>query len=160
MSWGQALIEFRRTNKARSWSNFRAWDLKTDSKSAFATSLVGSRSPPLTTSFEISAFDMSRGTHPPTLPMSSRMHHFPNRRPPDHRIAHTSVSAAKRRRQHEVPNSRTFHPCGGALDCGAGSRISPLRGRYFTHLAQGYLGATIVRLSALGLQRDPHRSVK
>ena len=43
-------------------------------------SLVGSRSPPLTTSFGISAFDMSRGTHPPTLPMSSRMHHFPNRR--------------------------------------------------------------------------------
>jgi hypothetical protein len=54
---------------------------------AFATSLVGSRSPPLTTSFGISVFDMSRGTHPPTLPMSSRMHHFPNRRPPDHRIA-------------------------------------------------------------------------
>src|SRR6202047_4305805 len=50
-----------------------------DSKSSFATSLVGSRSPPLTTSFGISAFDMSRGTHPPTLPMSSRMHHFPNR---------------------------------------------------------------------------------
>src|SRR5277367_6498246 len=81
MFWGQALIEFRRTNKARSWPNFRAWHLKTDSKSAFATSLVGSRSPPLTTSFGISAFDMSRGTHPPTLPMSSRMHHFPNRRP-------------------------------------------------------------------------------
>src|SRR5260370_33902994 len=39
------------------------------------------RRPPLTTSFGISAFDMSRGTHPPTLPMSSRMHHFPNRRP-------------------------------------------------------------------------------
>ena len=39
---------------------------------------VGSRSPPLTTSLGISAFDMSRGTHPPTLPiMSSRMHHFP-----------------------------------------------------------------------------------
>src|SRR6267142_1733760 len=89
MFWGQALIEFRRTNKARSWPNFRAWHLKTDSKSAFATSLVGSRSPPLTTSFGISAFDMSRGTHPPTLPMSLRMHHFPNRRPPDHRIAHT-----------------------------------------------------------------------
>src|SRR6202051_2014278 len=89
MFWGQALIEFRRTNKARSWPNFRAWHLKTDSKSAFATSLVGSRSPPLTTSFGISAFDMSRGTHPPTLPMSSRMHHFPNRRPPDHRVAHT-----------------------------------------------------------------------
>src|SRR5271163_4720619 len=89
MSWGQALIEFRRTNKARSWSNFRAWDLKTDSKSACATSLVGSRSPPLTTSFGISVFDMSRGTHPPTLPMSSRMHHFPNRRLSDHRIAHT-----------------------------------------------------------------------
>src|SRR5271169_5328814 len=89
MFWGRALIEFRRTNKARSWPNFRAWHLKTDSKSAFATSLVGSRSPPLTTSFGISAFDMSRGTHPPTLPMSSRMHHFPNRRPPDHRIAHT-----------------------------------------------------------------------
>ncbi|HMD21909.1 MAG TPA: hypothetical protein VKH40_16405, partial [Alloacidobacterium sp.] len=34
-------------------------------------------------------------THPPTLPMSSRMHHLPNRRPPDHRIAHTGVSAAK-----------------------------------------------------------------
>src|SRR5271163_1867264 len=95
MFWGQAWIEFRRTNKARYWPNFRAWHLKTDSKSAFATSLVGSRSPPLTTSFGISAFDMSRGTHPPTLPMSSRMHHFPNRRPPDHRIAHTSVSAAK-----------------------------------------------------------------
>jgi hypothetical protein len=29
-----------------------------------ATSLVGSRSPPLTTSFGISAFDMSRGAHP------------------------------------------------------------------------------------------------
>src|SRR5271154_1651781 len=90
MFWGQALIEFRRTNKARSWPNFRAWHLKTDSKSAFATSLVGSRSPPLTTSFGISAFDMSRGTHPPTLPMSSPMHHFPNRRPPDHRIARAS----------------------------------------------------------------------
>src|SRR6202521_5891739 len=89
MFWGQALIEFRRTNKARSWPNFRAWHLKADSKSAFATSLGGSQSPPLTTSFGISAFDMSRGTHPPTLPMSSRMHHFPNRRPPDHRIAHT-----------------------------------------------------------------------
>src|ERR1700675_662753 len=83
MFWGQALIELRRTNKARSWPNFRAWHLKTDSKSAFATSLVGSRSPPLTTSFGISAFDMSRGTRPQTLPMSSRMHHFPNRRPPD-----------------------------------------------------------------------------
>src|SRR5216683_2294837 len=81
MFWGQALIEFRRTNKARSSPNFRAWHLKTDSKSAFATSLVGSRSPPLTTLFGISAFDMSRGTHPPTLPMSSRMDHFPNRRP-------------------------------------------------------------------------------
>src|SRR5271154_5579289 len=81
MFWGQALIEFRRTNKARSWPNFRGWHLKTDSKSAFATSLVGSRSPPLTTSFGISAFDMSRGTHPPTLPISSRMHHFPNSRP-------------------------------------------------------------------------------
>src|SRR5271170_3148489 len=69
--------------------NFHAWHLRADSKSAFATSLVGSRSPPLTTSFGISAFGMSRGTHPPTLPMSSRMHHFPNRRPPDHRIAHT-----------------------------------------------------------------------
>src|ERR1700688_987593 len=89
MFWGQALIEFRRTNKARSLRNFRAWHLRTGSKSAFATSLVGNRSPPLTTSFGISAFDMSRGTHPPTLPMSSRMHHFPNRRPPDHRIAHT-----------------------------------------------------------------------
>src|SRR5271168_4688678 len=89
MFWGQTLIEFRRTNKARSWPNFRAWHLKTDSKSAFATSLVVSRSPPLTTLLGISAFDMSRGTHPPTLPMSSRMHHFPNRRPPDHRIAHT-----------------------------------------------------------------------
>src|SRR5271163_3466708 len=66
-----------------------------DSKSAFATSLVGSRSPPSTTSFGISAFDMSRGTHPPTLPMSSRMRHFPNRRPPDHPIAHTGVSATK-----------------------------------------------------------------
>src|ERR1700678_1818911 len=89
MFWGQALIEFRKTNKAQSWPNFRAWHLKTDSKSAFATSLVGSRSPPLTTSFGISAFDMSRGTHPPTLPMSSRMHHLPNRRSPDHRIACT-----------------------------------------------------------------------
>src|SRR5580698_1808966 len=89
MFWGQALMEFRRTNKARSWLNFRAWHLKTDSKTAFATSRVGSRSPPLTTSFGISAFDMSKGTHPPTLPMSSRMHHFPNRRTPDHRIAHT-----------------------------------------------------------------------
>jgi len=89
MFWGQASIEFRRKNNARSWPNFRAWHLRTDSKSAFATSLVGSRSPPLTTSFGISAFDMSRGTHPPTLPMSSRMHHFPNRRPPDHRTAHT-----------------------------------------------------------------------
>src|ERR1700730_12630289 len=88
MFWGQALIEFRRTNKARSWPNFRAWHLKTDSKSAFASSFGGSRSPPLTTSFGISAFDMSRGTHPPTLPMSSRTHPFPNRRPPDHRIAH------------------------------------------------------------------------
>src|SRR5882672_1712981 len=91
MFWGQALIEFRRTNKARSWPNFRAWHLKTDSKIAFATSFGGSRSPPLTTSFGISAFDMSMGTHPPTLPMSSRMHHFPNR-PPDHRIAHTYQS--------------------------------------------------------------------
>jgi hypothetical protein len=27
------------------------------------------------------AIDISWGTHPPTLPMSSRMHHFPNRRP-------------------------------------------------------------------------------
>src|SRR5580700_3410717 len=81
MFWGQALIEFRRTNKARSYLNFRAWHLKADSKSAFATSRVGSRSPPLTTSFGISASDMSRGTHPPTLPISSRMHHFPNRRP-------------------------------------------------------------------------------
>src|SRR5271155_4925878 len=89
MFWGQALSEFHRTNKARSWPNFRAWHLKTDSKSAFATSLVGSRSPPLTTSFAISVLDMSRATHPPTLPMSSRMHPFPNRRPPDHRIAHT-----------------------------------------------------------------------
>src|SRR3984957_15035779 len=89
MFWGQTLIEFRRTNKARSWPNFRAWRLKTDSKSAFATSLVGSRSPPLTTSFGISAFDMSRGTHPPTLPLWSRMHHFPKRRPPDYRTAHT-----------------------------------------------------------------------
>src|SRR5580704_13545823 len=80
MFWGQALIEFRRTNKARSYLNFRAWHLKADSKSAFATSRVGSRSPPLTTSFGISAFDMSRGTHSPTLPISSRMHHFPNRR--------------------------------------------------------------------------------
>src|SRR6202035_4158104 len=79
MFWGQVLIEFRGTNKARYWPNFRAWHLKTDSKSAFATSLVGSRSPPLTTSLGTSAFDMSRGTHPPTLPMSSRMHHFPNR---------------------------------------------------------------------------------
>src|ERR1700722_20048629 len=78
MFWGQTLIEFRRTNKARSWPNFRAWHLKTDSKSAFATSLVGSRSPPLTTSFGISAFDMSRGIHHPTLLTSSRMHHFPN----------------------------------------------------------------------------------
>src|ERR1700730_5892196 len=83
MFWGQALIEFRMTNKARSQPNFRAWHLKTDLKSAFATSLVGSRSPPLTTSFGISAFDMSRATHAPTLPMSSRPHHFPNRRPPD-----------------------------------------------------------------------------
>ena len=32
----------------------------------------------MTTSFGILAFDMSRGTRPPTLPMSSRMHHFPN----------------------------------------------------------------------------------
>src|SRR6202041_109016 len=95
MFWGQALIEFRRTNKARSSPNFRAWHLRTDSKSAFATSLVGSRSPPLTTSFGISAFDMSRGTHPPTLPMSSRMHHFPNRRPPDYRIAHTYHSGCR-----------------------------------------------------------------
>src|SRR5271163_4186078 len=89
MFWGQALIEFRWRNKPRSWPNFRVWHLRADSKSAFATSLVGSRSPPLTTSFGILAFDMSRGTHAPTLPMSSRMHHFPNRRPPDHRIAHT-----------------------------------------------------------------------
>src|ERR1700722_4708360 len=88
MFWGQALTEFRRTNRARSWLNFRAWHSKTDSKGAFATPLAGSRSPRLTTSFEISAFDMSRGTRPPTLPMSPRMHHFPNRRPPDHRIAH------------------------------------------------------------------------
>src|SRR3984893_5398414 len=108
MFWGQAFIEFRRTNKARSWPNFRAWHLKTDSRSAFATSLVGSRSPPLTTSFGISAFDMSRGTHPPTLPMSSRMHHFPNRRLPDHRIAHTGVSAVKRKRQHELTNFKSF----------------------------------------------------
>src|ERR1700730_12334067 len=89
MFWGQALIEFRRTNKARSWPNFRAWHLKMDSKRAFATSLVGSRSPPLTTAFGFSAFDLSGSTHPPTFPFSSRMHHFPNRRPPDHRIAHT-----------------------------------------------------------------------
>src|ERR1700729_2559443 len=94
MFWGQALIEFRRTNKARSYPNFRAWHLKTDSKSAFATSLVGSRSQPLTTSFGISAFDMSRGTHPPTLPTSSRMHHFPSRRPPIIELR-TRVSAAK-----------------------------------------------------------------
>src|SRR5580700_7974175 len=93
MFWGQALIEFRRTNKARSYLNFRAWHLKADSKSAFATSRVGSRSPPLTTSFGISAFDMSRGTHPPTLPISSRMRHFPNRRAPDDRLR-TPVSAA------------------------------------------------------------------
>src|SRR5271170_7571252 len=83
MFWGQALIEFSRTNKARSWSNFRAWHLKTDSKSAFATSLVGSPSRLLTTSFGISAFDMSRGTHSLTLPMSSRLHHFPNRLSPE-----------------------------------------------------------------------------
>src|SRR3984885_515067 len=95
MFWGQALIEFRMINNARSWPNFRAWHLKTDSKSAFATSLVGSRSPPLTTSFGISAFGMSKDTHPPTLPMSSLMHHFPNRRPRDHRIVHTGVSTAK-----------------------------------------------------------------
>src|SRR3984885_14412655 len=68
--------------------NFRAWHLKTDSKIAFATSFGGSRRPPLRTSFGISAFDMSRGTNPPTSPMSSRMHHFPNRRPPDDQIAH------------------------------------------------------------------------
>src|SRR3984885_14053866 len=97
MFWGQALIEFRMINNARSWPNFRAWHLKTDSKSAFATSLVGSRSPPLTTSFGISAFDMSRGTHPLTLPMSSRMRHFPNRRPPDHRIPVKRRSALYRR---------------------------------------------------------------
>src|SRR5882762_4085207 len=106
MFWGQALIEFRRTNKARSWPNFRAWHLKTDSKSALATSLVGSRSPPLTTSFGISAFDMSMGTHPPTLPMSSRMHHFPNR-PPDHRIAHTYQSFHLRA---PCPSSAHFAP--------------------------------------------------
>src|SRR6267154_4457857 len=99
MFWGQALIEFRMTNKARSKPNFRAWHLKTDLKSAFATSLVGSRSPPLTTSLGILAFDMSRGTHPPTLPMSSRMHHFPNRRPPDHRIAHTYRRAPSEKRK-------------------------------------------------------------
>src|SRR5580658_5114428 len=99
MFWGQTLIEFRRTNKARSWPNFRAWHLKTDSRSAFATSLVGSRSPPLTTSFGISAFDMSRGTHPPTLPMSSRTHHFPNRRPPDAR----GVSLHYRRETFQDP---------------------------------------------------------
>src|SRR5271168_5115025 len=96
MFWGLALIEFRRTNKARSSPNFRAWHLKTDSKIASATSLVGSRSPPLTTSFGISAFDMSRGTHDPTLPMSSRMHHFPNRRPPDQRIAHNVSERLKK----------------------------------------------------------------
>src|ERR1700722_13723138 len=134
MFWGQALIEFRRTNKARSWPNFRAWHLKTDSKSAFATSLVGSRSPPLTTSFGISAFDMSRGTHPPTLPTSSRMHHFPNRRLPDHRIAHTY----ERGREHELTNSRTFHPMRRCTGLRSGSRISPLLGWNFTHLAQGY----------------------
>src|ERR1700735_2061750 len=44
---------------------------------------VSGSSPPLTTSFGTSAFDMSRGTHPPTLPMSSRMHHFPNRPHPE-----------------------------------------------------------------------------
>jgi hypothetical protein len=42
---------------------------------------------------------MSRGTHPPTLPMSSRMHHFPNRRPPDHRIAHTYRRAPSEKRK-------------------------------------------------------------
>jgi hypothetical protein len=99
MFWGQALIEFRRTSEARSWPNFRAWHLRTDSKSAFATSLVGSRSPPSTTSFGISAFDMWRGTRPPTLPMSSRMHHFPNRRPSDLRNAHR-YQRGRRRKQH------------------------------------------------------------
>src|SRR5882757_3724941 len=115
MFWGQALIEFRRTNKARSWPNFRAWHLKTDSKSAFATSFGGSRRPPLTTSFGISAFDMSRGTHPPTLPMSSRMHHFPNRRPPNHRIAHTGVSAAKEgdNMHYQVQGLPSMRRCAG-----------------------------------------------
>src|ERR1700719_1533931 len=100
MFWGQALIEFRRTKCARSWPNFRAWHLKTDSKSAFATSLVGSRSPPLTTSFGISAFDMSRGTHPPTLPMSSRMHHFPNRRLPWRVLCELQIRKTERSFQH------------------------------------------------------------
>src|SRR6202035_5266066 len=49
-----------------------------------------------TTSFGISAFDMSRGTHPLTLPMSSRMHRFPNRRPPDHRVAHNISARLKK----------------------------------------------------------------
>src|SRR5580700_8748762 len=110
MFWGKALIEFRRTNKARSWLNFRAWHLKTDSKSAFATSFGGSRRPPLTTSFGISAFDMSRGTHPPTLPMSLRMHHFPNRGPPDHRNAHACLrTRAVRAAQQTAKDAATSH---------------------------------------------------
>src|SRR5277367_2099344 len=108
MFWGQALIEFPKTNKERSWQNFHAWHLNTDSKSAFATSLVGRRSPPLTTLFGISAFDMSRDTDLPTLPMSSRMHHFPNRRPPDHRIAHTWQRGVKKETtcKDELPKGR------------------------------------------------------
>src|SRR6266478_2490407 len=102
MFWGQALIEFRRTNKARSYPNFRAWHLKTDSKIAFATSFGGSRRPPLTTSFGISAFDMSRGTHPPTLPISSRMHHFPEW-PRGHRGLHQAGRA------HTLQGQRSRH---------------------------------------------------
>jgi hypothetical protein len=85
---GASLDRISQDKQGAILAEFPRLALKTDSKSAFARSLVASRSPPLTTSFGISAFDMSRGTHPPTLPMSSRMHHFSNRLPPDHRIAH------------------------------------------------------------------------
>jgi len=49
--------------------------------------------------------------HPPTLPMSSRMHYFPNRRPPDHRIALLRVSHVFHPREGLIPSTRPaeFH---------------------------------------------------
>jgi len=63
---GQALIEFRRTNKARSCRISAPGTKKTDSKIAFATSFGGKRSPPLTTSFGILGVRYVR-VHVPTL---------------------------------------------------------------------------------------------